>query len=145
MEIKAKVQQIKTSVKVKFLSAIFLDVFPRAKYNYLKAGFKEFDKDLAILLTWFDNPEGKQVPSKAVDEIWHSMILYTQKYGDFCKTHYSLFTIFQEISFVTVKLQEMIAKPTVDQEEKLKTVFVKHQTVKQHVMVVLDVKGKYND
>lgn len=91
MEIKAKVQQIKTSVKVKFLSAIFLDVFPRAKYNYLKAGFKEFDKDLAILLTWFDNPEGKQVPSKAVDEIWHSMILYTQKYGDFCKTHYGKF------------------------------------------------------
>lgn len=79
------IAQIKIDVEV------FNKIFPKAQIEYKKQGFLNFETDLSILLNYLNNSKGQQVPSKACDEIWHNMILYTQRYPDFCNKYFGRF------------------------------------------------------
>lgn len=78
-----------TTIKSKtaYLVQDIKEHFPKAIKLYAQAGYKDFDSDCAILVDWFESVGG-DVPSKATDEIWHGMILYTQKYFSWCEKHF---------------------------------------------------------
>lgn len=61
--------------------------FPKAKREYNKK-YSEFDVDALKLFEWFSLHDGSNVPSDACDEIWHNMILYTEKYFDWCVEYF---------------------------------------------------------
>lgn len=72
--------------KTNYLLQDIQEVFPKTIKEYRKQGYNNFNNDCTILLEFFNT--GGEVPSEAVDCIWHSMILYTQKYFDWCIKHY---------------------------------------------------------
>lgn len=54
------------------------------KSNELFSGLKKF------LANSIENPE-QGFPTQEIDEIWHTFILHTKDYSDFCNTHFGTF------------------------------------------------------
>ena len=79
-----------TQIESFLIPNLIFEVFPKAKVEYLKQ-FNNYEKDSVTLFNYLKAGENKPVPSEAVDEIWHNMILYTARYGDFCRKYFGRF------------------------------------------------------
>ena len=79
-----------TQVESSLIPNLIFEVFPKAKVEYEKK-FTDYETDSVILFNYLKEGNGKPVPSEAVDEIWHNMILYTARYGDFCRKYFGKF------------------------------------------------------
>lgn len=66
------------------------ETFPKAKVKY-EEKYQNWEHDCLLLFEFLSGNLGKEVPSESVDEIWHWMILYTERYGDFCQKHFGKF------------------------------------------------------
>jgi hypothetical protein len=80
-----------TQIKIELnISELITENFPKAKIKYLEK-YNSFESDCHLLFEFLSGNLGTSVPSESVDEIWHWMILYTQKYGKFCQEHFGRF------------------------------------------------------
>lgn len=80
-------ETIVKTAKISFLVENIKMVFPKSIVDFEKKGFKNFEDHCSILLDYFESRVG-EVPSEEADCIWHSMILYTKKYSNWCNTHF---------------------------------------------------------
>lgn len=69
--------------------------FVVVREKYERDGFTEYDKDLAILYDYLkktvSSKESLPVPSQAVDNIWHNLILDTKEYPKLCNEFFGRF------------------------------------------------------
>lgn len=79
-----------TQIESSLIPNLIFKVFPKAKVEYLKQ-FNNYEEDSVTLFNYLKAGENKPVPSEAVDEIWHNMILYTARYGHFCRKYFGRF------------------------------------------------------
>jgi hypothetical protein len=83
-------EKVITQIESSLIPNLIFEVFPKAKIEYEKK-FADYENDSVILFNYLKAGESKPVPSEAVDEIWHNMILYTARYGDFCRKYFGRF------------------------------------------------------
>lgn len=81
---------IERDAQIQSISQVIESEFPKAKREYLKT-YNNWEGDCHILFEFMSCNLGINVPSDAVDEIWHGCILYTQKYAAFCMKHFGRF------------------------------------------------------